>query len=76
VGAGSFGTINLYEYGTGLMKIQSGSGYNLALEPTGGNVGIGTTNPTSTLQVAGTFRASMGGGDVFLDSSGNFIIQL
>ena len=65
----------------------SGSGNNLYVYTSGtggyvmsylesGNVGIGTTNPTSTLQIAGTFRASTGGGDVSIDSSGNFIIQL
>src|SRR3989338_3458405 len=52
VGAGSYGEIDLYGYGTGLMKIQSGSGYNLVLNPTSGNVGIGNSTPGARLEIA------------------------
>jgi hypothetical protein len=38
---------------------QSASGlYPLVIQPTGGNVGVGTTTPTATLQVSGSFIVS------------------
>lgn len=42
-----------------------------------GNVGIGTTNPLSKLQVEGTFNASdNSGAGIITDNTGNVIIQL
>ena len=40
--------------------------YNLAIQPNGGNVGIGTDNPGQKLQVAGSIYAN--GGSMFIDS--------
>ena len=43
---------------------------------TSGNVGIGQNSPTNKLEVAGTVKATSGGGIFQLDSSGNTIIEL
>ncbi|MBN4061724.1 hypothetical protein JYU20_00820 [Bacteroidales bacterium AH-315-I05] len=54
--ASDYGWIQATKPGTNL--------FDLALNPNGGNVGIGTTNPVYKLDVNGTFRAS---GDVFAE---------
>lgn len=46
-----------------------GTSYPLLLNPRGGNVGIGTTNPTKTLDVTGTLNAS---GNTTLGTTQNF----
>ncbi|MBI4347064.1 MAG: tail fiber domain-containing protein [Elusimicrobia bacterium] len=48
-GCAQAGTIKLYDAGTGDLEIQSGTAYDLALNPNGGNVGVGTTAPTYKL---------------------------
>jgi hypothetical protein len=47
-------------------NITSTTTYNLLLNPLGGNVGIGTTNPIYKLQIAGSTYVN--GGTMFLDS--------
>lgn len=41
-----------------------------------GNVGVGASNPSSKLEVDGTFNASAGGGFIQLDSTGNVRIGI
>ena len=45
-------------------------GSHLALQPNGGNVGIGTTSPGYKLDVAGTIRTT---GELYLDNGGDAI---
>ena len=58
------GTIKLYDGSTGDMTIQSGTSYDLALNPSGGNVGIGTTTPRANLSI----YTSTNGGDINIGS--------
>jgi len=41
-----------------VQRSNSATAYNLLLQPTGGNVGIGTTSPGTKLDVNGTTRAT------------------
>jgi hypothetical protein len=73
VGAGAYGTlIGSRSDGLGYIQQQRTDGtattYNLALQPNAGNVGIGTTSPSTLLDVAGTANATnitRGGSQVF-----------
>ncbi|PIN71028.1 hypothetical protein COV77_04190, partial [Candidatus Pacearchaeota archaeon CG11_big_fil_rev_8_21_14_0_20_30_13] len=49
---------------------------NSVIFQNGSNIGIGTTIPTSKLEVAGTFNATSNGGTLQVDSSGNVNIGL
>ena len=52
----------IYATGDAWMQVGRSDGtptaYNLLLQPSGGNVGIGTSSPTTTLAVAGTLSAT------------------
>jgi hypothetical protein len=63
-GCSQSGTIKLYDGSTGDMTIQSGTSYDLALNPSGGNVGIGTTTPRANLSI----YTSTNGGDINIGS--------
>jgi len=41
-----------------------------------GYVGIGTTSPSSKLEVNGTFNATSNGGSLRVDSNGNIMIGI
>jgi hypothetical protein len=47
------GTLELYNSSTGNATLQSATAYGLLLNPAGGNVGIGTTAPTGSLDIVG-----------------------
>jgi hypothetical protein len=70
-GCAQAGTIELYDGTTGYTTIQSGTSYGLLLNPGGGNVGIGTTNPTKSLDVYGGSIRTQGAinGSVIIDSN-------
>jgi hypothetical protein len=53
--ASSSGTIKLYDGATGDLEISSPA-YDVVLQPTTGNVGIGTTQPSHKLDVNGALR--------------------
>lgn len=46
-------------YSGGTDTTSGSSFYDMALQPYGGSLGVGTVNPTSKLDVAGTFRAQV-----------------
>ena len=52
------------------------SGTNVFLANIGDNVGIGTSNPSSTLEVDGTFNASSSGSSLRVDSNGDIKIGI
>lgn len=51
-GCGAASTIKMYNSSTGDMELQTGTSYDVVLQPGGGNVGIGTSNPNARLEVA------------------------
>ncbi|MBI4273020.1 hypothetical protein HY621_04180 [Candidatus Uhrbacteria bacterium] len=64
-GCGQAGTIELYNGSTGDMTLQSGTNYDLALNPSGGNVGIGTVSPGAHLDINKTSPS------LFIEDSSN-----
>jgi hypothetical protein len=50
--------------------------YNILLNPLGGNVGIGVTNPSARLHVDGTVKFSSSGDRIFIADGGNGTFEL
>ncbi|MFA6386701.1 MAG: tail fiber domain-containing protein, partial [Candidatus Paceibacterota bacterium] len=75
----SMGIQNASPYGTYLQSTNTpatgGGAYPLLLNPLGGNVGIGTTNPLQKLEVSGTIRQTgcTTAGTISVNTSGDII---
>lgn len=55
---------------------ENGASRRLVIQNNTGNVGIGTTNPTHKLNVAGTFNTTSGGSSLIVDANGNVEIGI